>query len=292
MKKQMILASICILIFNISNANEVLVGNQKKPFTKSQAEEAAKLLISARKQNELIELPNMVKPNTLEEGYIVQDQIIKNIGIPLIGWKIAITSDDLMKKAGVSEPVSGPLFSQWAHPEPQTINNGSPTLYGFEFEFAFRMAETLPSRQEPYSKEEVKAAIGSMHLAIEPVGTRYTQGPVKSGLAQFAADHGGNFGFVYGPPIKDWQSIELANVMVTGYMNDKKVGENLGKNVMGDPLNSITWLANHLQKRGYALKAGEWVTTGAVVGPVPAAPPIKVRGHFGSLGSVHVNFED
>ncbi len=292
MKKQLILASICISIFNMSYADESLVGKKSNSMTQLFAENAAKLLINAREQNTLIELPDTIKPNTLEDGYSIQDQIIKNMDVPFIGWKVAITSDELMKMVGVTEPVSGPLFSQWAHLEPHTITNGSPTLYGFEFEFAFKMAETLPVRKKPYSKDEVKSAIGEMHLAIEPVGSRFTKGPIKSGLPQFAADHGGNYGLVYGPAINNWQNIDLANVVVTGYMNNKKVGQALGKNVMGDPLNSITWLANHLQKRGYVLKAGEWVTTGAIIGPVPATPPIKVRGQFGSLGSVHVNFEN
>lgn len=254
-------------------------------------EEAAQLLIKAREINKLIELPRSLQPQTLDDGYQIQDKVIQNIGISQKGWKVAITSKDLMKKAGVSEPISGPLFEKWIYPEPYTITDGSPTLYGFEFEFAFKMAKDLPSRGLQYSVEEVKAAVGSMHLAIEPVGTRYSLGPVKSGIPQFAADHGGNYGFVYGPAIPNWKDIDLTKIIVTGYFNNKKVGQQEGANVLGNPLNSLTWLANQLPNRGYNLKAGDWVTTGAVVGPIPAKPPVKVRGDFGNLGSVHVNFE-
>ncbi len=255
------------------------------------AEQAAQLLITAREENKLIELPEPIKPKTLEEGYKIQDQIIQNIGVPQKGWKVAITSDNLMKMAGITEPVSGPLFDKWIYSEPYMITDGAPALYGFEFEFAFKMAKDLPSRQQPYSRDEVEAAVGSMHLAIEPVGTRYTQGPVKSGLPQFAADHGGNYGFVYGPAINNWQQIDLKNIVVKGFFDNNNVGQELGSNVMGDPVNSLTWLANHLLKRGYYLKAGDWVTTGAVVGPIQVKPPVKVRGVFGDLGSINVNFE-
>ncbi|WP_456295890.1 hypothetical protein M1D72_16390 [Vibrio sp. AK197] len=254
-------------------------------------EKAAQILINARERNQLIELPRSLQPQTLDNGYQIQDKIIQNIGIPQKGWKIAITSKDLMEKAGVSEPISGPLFEKWIYPEPHTITDGAPTLYGFEFEFAFKMAKDLPSRGLPYSVEEVKASVGSMHLAIEPVGTRYTLGPVKSGVPQFAADHGGNYGFVYGSAIPNWEGIDLTKIVVTGYFNNKKVGQKEGSNVLGDPLSSLTWLANQLPKRGYNLKAGDWVTTGAVIGPIPAKPPVTVRGDFGNLGSVSVNFE-
>jgi len=262
-----------------------------KATTTNQFSEPAQLLITAREQNKLIELPETLKPSTLEEGYKIQDQIIQSGHFQLKGWKVAITSTDLMKKAGVSEPVSGPLFDKWVYSEPQAILDGAPTLYGFEFEFAFKMAKDLPVREQPYNQDEVKAAVGSLHLAIEPVGTRYSQGPIKSGLPQFAADHGGNYAFVHGPAITDWRQLDLSKIVVTGYFDNNKVGQQLGSNVMGDPINSLTWLANHLQKRGYYLKAGEWVTTGAVVGPIPVKPPVKVRGDFGELGSVSVDFK-
>lgn len=313
MKKLMMISACYALMTNMVHASEVSFSentNQKEQqpsytntlyqketsnaysqkTTISQFKKAAHLLISAREENKLIELPDALKPTVLSEGYQIQDQIIQDISARQHGWKVAITSDTLMKKAGVSEPISGPLFTRWMYAAPYSINDGAPTLYGFEFEFAFKMAKELPPRELPYSRDEVKAAVGSMHLAIEPVGTRYIQGPVKSGVPQFAADHGGNFGFVYGPAIPNWENINLSNVVVAGYFDDHKVGQELGSNVMGNPLNSLTWLANHLPTRGYSLKAGDWVSTGAVVGPIPVKPPVKVRGVFGDLGSVSLDF--
>ncbi|WP_045420865.1 2-keto-4-pentenoate hydratase [Vibrio campbellii] len=284
--KRLMITFVCVLTAITSNAAEPNLINDDYAVN-----EAASMLIAARVQNKLIELPTSLKPRTLEDGYKIQDKIIQDITIKQKGWKVAITSKELMTRAGVQEPISGPLFEQWSYPEPHTINNGSPTLYGFEFEFAFQIAKDLPPRKQPYNREEVLAAVGSLHLAIEPVGSRYIQGPVKSGIGQFAADHGGNYGFVYGPSISNWQSINLSKITVTGYFNNKKIGQESGANVMGDPVNSLIWLTNHLPQRGHYLKAGQWVTTGAVVGPVSAKPPVKVRGDFGPLGNVHVNFE-
>ena len=295
--KNLITTSVCVLIASMAYADEPNSANDKHTSiqppkaTSHYTGEAASLLIAAREQNKLLELPDSLKPQTLKDGYEIQDKIIQNIDMKQKGWKVAITSDELMKMAGLQEPVSGPLFEQWVYPEPHTVSNGAPTLYGFEFEFAFKMAKDLPPRERAYNRKDVLAAVDSLHLAIEPVGTRYTQGPVKSGVPQFAADHGGNYGFVYGPAIPNWRNIALSKVTVTGYFDNKEIGQNFGSNVMGDPVNSLIWLANHLPKRGYNLKAGEWVTTGAVVGPIPANPPVKVRGDFGTLGSVHINFE-
>ncbi len=153
------------------------------------------------------------------------------------------------------------------------------------------MKQDLPPKNQSYTLQEVKNAVGSMHIAVEPVGTRYEAGPVQSGVNLFAADHGGNYSFIYGPAIGSWNEIELEKVEVVAYFDDKEVGRELGSNVLGNPLNSLTWLANHLLERGYHLKSGDWVTTGAVIGPLAVEPPVKVKGDFGSLGSIEFDFK-
>ncbi len=256
----------------------------------SHNQQAANLLIDAREQNQLIELPDSLTPQSLEEGYAIQDEIIKSGTWEQKGWKVAITNDALLEKAGIKEPVSGPLFGPWFSAEPMKYTHAFPSLYGFEFELAFQMEKDLPMREQDYTVDEVKAAVKSMHLAIEPVGSRYKAGPVASGVALFAADHAGNYSFVHSPAIEHWEDIDLESIEVVGYFDDKEVGRQTGDNVLGNPLNSLTWLANQLQDRGYHLKAGDWVTTGAIIGPVPVKPPVHVRGDFGDLGSVHVDF--
>lgn len=254
--------------------------------------EAAQLLINARYENKLITLPTQLEPKNLSEGYAIQNQVIKIIKTPQIGWKVAITNKNLMQKAGVTQPVSGPLFKKWVNNAPQTELHGTPTLYGFEFEFAFKMNTSLPKKDKQYSLEEVKEAVASMHIAIEPVGTRYEAGPVKSGVNLFAADHGGNHSFVHGPAITNWKNIDLPNTEVIAYFDNIEVGRNLGSNVLGNPLKSLTWLTNHLIERGYNLKAGDWVTTGAIIGPIPVQPPVKVKGDFGKLGTIEFDFKN
>ncbi len=268
----------------IKTANAILQTDQQK--------QAAAQLIAARNTNELIALPEKLQPKSLKEGYAIQDIIIETITTPQVGWKVAITNKPLMNKAGVKEPVSGPLFKKWTHEAPFEELHGFPTLYGFEFEFAFKMKTDLPHKKEPYTIEEVKNAVESMHIAIEPVGTRYDASSMQVGVNLFAADHGGNFSFIHSPAIANWEQIDLANVEVVAYFNAKEVGREKGANVLGNPLNSLTWLANHLPKRGHLIKKDDWITTGAVIGPLPIKPPVKVKGDFGALGVIEFNFKN
>jgi 2-oxo-3-hexenedioate decarboxylase/2-keto-4-pentenoate hydratase len=48
-------------------------------------------------------------------------------------------------------------------------------------------------------------------------------------------------------------------------INDELVGEGLGGDVLGHPIEALAWLANTLAERGQGLKKGMIVMTGSVV---------------------------
>ncbi len=61
-----------------------------------------------------------------------------------------------------------------------------------------------------------------------------------------------------------------------------------GRNVLGDPRIALTWLVNELSRHGLTLKAGQVVTTGTCVKPVPIAAGDAFEGDLGVLGRVSV----
>ena len=111
-----------------------------------------------------------------------------------------------------------------------------------------------------------------------------------SGIAVIA-DHGGNGALAYGAGTQEWQNIDYANCKVHQIVNGEEKAVGSGKNVMdGNPIGSITWLANHLKSRGYNLKAGDWISTGSAAEMVTVPAGGSVKGEFGLLGSVEINF--
>ncbi|MGF1459999.1 MAG: 2-keto-4-pentenoate hydratase [Leptolyngbyaceae cyanobacterium] len=253
--------------------------------------QAAELLITARRKNQRIHLPPTAVPATLDEAYAVQDQLRQDIGIPQVGWKVALTNEPLQQLAHVSEPIAGPLFESLVGPTPQTITDSSATLYGFEFEFAFRMGKDLPPQGAPYSVAAVTAAADTLHPAIEPVGSRLVNGPAQGGAPGLIADHGGNYSFVYAPAVPNWQQLDLSTCIVRALFDGQLAATKTGANVVGNPLNSLTWLANHLAQRGLMIKAGDWVTTGAAIGPLSTDLGVTVTADFGNLGIVEIHFQ-
>ena len=52
----------------------------------------------------------------------------------------------------------------------------------------------------------------------------------------------------------------------------------------------MTWIANELSSLGITLRAGEVVTTGTCVVPIPVVPGDEVRASYGAFGELMVKF--
>lgn len=256
-----------------------------------EATKAAELLIAARRDGRKMEaLPSGAEPETLEDAYAIQDEILKGIGLKLVGWKVALTNKEAMARAGASEPAAGPLFAPHIFATPQTIEGSSETVGGFECEFAFRIGKDIPAEGAPYTGQVIAAAVESLHPAVEVVGLRIANRP-SLGVRGTVADHAGNFSFVYGPAVTGWEKLDLVKCGVRHLVDGEEVAASNGANVLGNPLNALAWLANHLAKRGHEIKAGQWVTSGAATGPIPAPPGSTMSADFGPLGTVEVHFK-
>ena len=96
--------------------------------------------------------------------------------------------------------------------------------------------------------------------------------------------------FVLGARVADWRSADLAGHPVTAYRNGDVAARGNGANVLGDPRIALTWLANDRAKRGSGLEAGDVVTTGTCVKPIPIGAGDHVVMDFGSFGRVQVRF--
>ena len=70
----------------------------------------------------------------------------------------------------------------------------------------------------------------------------------------------------------------------------EKVAEGSGANVLEDPREALSWLVNDVGSRGVSIGAGELVTTGTCVVPVPVSPGDEILADFGVLGQVETRF--
>ena len=240
--------------------------------------QAAHLLLEARRSHRLLDaLPVDFRPASTDEAYGVQDQLARVLG-PIRGWKTGAP--------GPAEPAAfAPIFD--LRSAPATLAGPEWRLFGIEGEIAFRMARDLPARDEPYARDEVRAAIDTVHPAVEVVESRFADFRAQDKLAVLA-DCTSNGALVIGAAAP-WPRFDLAHpparILIDGGIAAAASGNN-----GGDPLRLLTELANHAARRTGALRAGAVVTTGSVTGLVFAHAGATAVADFGAFGRVELRF--
>jgi 2-keto-4-pentenoate hydratase len=73
-------------------------------------------------------------------------------------------------------------------------------------------------------------------------------------------------------------------------MNGQVMATNAAAEVLGNPLNALAWLANHLGARGLGLRAGDLVMSGSISTLLRPKAGDVVTARFTRLGSVSARF--
>lgn len=235
-------------------------------------------------------LPAELRPTTRAEGYAIQAHLDTRSASPLVGWKIAATSQAGQSHIGVDGPLAGRLLAEHLYAPGATLPWANNLMGVAEAEFAFRMARDLPPRTTNYSVAEILDAVASLHPAIEVPDSRFTDFAVVGGPA-LIADNACAHDFILGPATTvDWRALDLAEHRALGRVAGKMEREGIGRNVLGDPRVALAWLVNELSAHGMTLRAGEVVTTGTCLIPLPILPGDEVTVDFGVLGKLTARF--
>ena len=251
-------------------------------------------------RSRLAALPEALRPVTRDEGYAIQACVERRSAFPLFGWKIAATSKAGQAHIAVDGPLAGRLLREHVFEDGSRLRFGNNLMRVAEAEFAFRMAVDFLPRATPYGVDEVIAGVATLHPSIEIPDSRYEDFTVV-GAAQLVADNACAHDFVLGAPSPDsWRSIDLAAHRVMGSVRGAGLSgppsrlerEGIGANVLGDPHDALTWLVNQLSQLNLTLRAGQVVTTGTCLVPLPITPGDRVTCDFGALGAVGVSFAD
>jgi 2-keto-4-pentenoate hydratase len=233
-------------------------------------------------------LPPDLKPATRAEGYAIQAHLEQYSSKPRAGWKIAATSSAGQQHIGVDGPIAGRLQAEFLREDGATIAIATNRMRVAEPEFAFRFNHGLAPRAEPYTVDEVMAAVSDLHLAVELPDSRFAAF-AKAGGPSLIAEAACARDLVVGRAVHaDWRSIDLSQHPVKGHVQGRYDREGSGGNVLGDPRIALTWLVNELSGLELGVKAHELVTTGAAVPPLEIEPGDHVVADFGPLGAIRV----
>lgn len=247
-------------------------------------------LWDARRRGYTISAERDDLPTTLDEAYAIQEAIAELSGLSRRGYKVGSTSKDAQRLLGTDEPGCGVLLAPFVHESPAVVETVRDHMPAVEGEFAFLLGRDLPPRDAPYEMAEIVAAIDKVAGAVEVVGTRFAGGLAGKGRFLTTADDGVNIALVTGR-WDDFGGRDLRDHSVTLTINRMEKGMGTGSRALGDPLNVLLWLANHLSQRKVGLRSGEIVSTGTCTGLDPVRRGDVVHADFGSLGTVVLEVE-
>ena len=261
------------------------------PLAPAEMNEVVELVVKARLGHKSASLPEQLWTRHWDSIMTVVLRVNDRLGWEPAGWKIGAASTEVQEAEGLPGPAPGRLHRHGVHASPARLSKDLFINYrNSECEFAFRLGADLPSRAAPYTESDVAAAIESLMPAVEIGDTIFEDWYGASAFLGSCLDNGGAAAFVHGPPIRDWQLLDLPNARIDLHLNGRFIKSGYGRAAMGHPLTSITWLANWLRERGLGLAAGEIVSTGTCTGHFFAAPGDRLEVEFGSLGRVVVDY--
>lgn len=228
-------------------------------------------------------------PSSRAEAFAVQDRMAELLGDALVGWKVGATAEAVQRLEGHDGPIPGRLFASRVFDNPARVPAALFDGYKVECEFAFRFTRDLPLRERAYSPEEIADQL-VFHAAVELAGTRYALSPEgrKPNTHDAIADNGTGGGFVFASGIADWRDIPFTTLPIAAAIDEDDEIEVYTGNYRRDPLVVTAETVNDLAKRGIALKAGDYLSTGSLTMPTPIRRGQTLVARFAELATLQV----
>lgn len=224
-------------------------------------------------------LPPHWLPADVHAAYALQDAWIRQAGA-VGGWKVG--------GATAPEPNCAPVPARVLVEAPAALDWDIAPDTEFECEIAFTFARDLPARAQPYTQDEVAAAIGATRPSVELLAPRFAEPQTAGERLAVLADGLGCGALLLGTPMAGFQEVDCAAQPVQVLADGAVVLERTGGNAARRLLPLVCWLANHLAQRGQALRAGQTVTTGSWTGQRPWGATRELRVAFAGIGEVLV----
>lgn len=225
---------------------------------------------------------------SVEEAYRVQAAVVSGWlerGYKIVGQKAAATSQAAQAKMHIQEPIYGHLFDFQQAAPGSTLSAGHFIQPFIECELAFVF-------KHPVSGPNLTPAdiLAASHIvaAFDIVDFRTTEFQV--GMPEALCYNVYTRHFVLGQQPADPADLDLPNLKVTLVQNGAEVATATGAAIMGDPVRSITWVANKLAEHSRGVEAGHCILTGAITRPQPIQAGDQFSATFEALGTLTVSF--
>lgn len=218
-------------------------------------------------------------------GYAVQalDRAARvDRGEVVVGAKLGLTSAAKQQRMNVAQPVAGFLTDAmlvapdelpeaaraWIHPR-------------IEPEIAFVLGSPV---ERALTRAEAAAGVASVGVAAEVIDSRYAG--FRFRLPDVLADNTSAAGVLLGEPVPTATVPALASLRCRLEVDGVVVHAATGAAILGDPVEALVWLSEHVARTGEVVPAGAVVLAGALTDAVPLVAGSSYRVVIDGLGAI------
>ncbi len=244
----------------------------------------ANRLVNAFLKNKIISPLPLRYTKKISEAQKLRRLCESKIKKPISGFKAAGTGIPVLRKLKEKEPFYATVFKHNVLKNNKTIKINKFTM-GIELEVCYLINKNFFDLKQKATKKNIRKLITHIAPCIEVVGYRQKKKGIKS-LGDLCSDFGANVKFVIGSK-KKFKNQNVKNLKTNIY--NKKTNQSVNGNtntVYVDPLNSLRFVLNKLQKDKIKLNKNFYVFTGSTVGVVPILSKGVYKGTIDRLGSV------
>ena len=215
-------------------------------------------------------------------AYATQQAVAEALRMQVAGWKVGMLPD--------GTPMAAPMFASDVRASGATWKLPAGGALVIEVEVALRLAADLPVRPgKPYTREEVKAAVGAVLVGVELLKSRFA-GDGFPAFALHLADNLGNAGYVTGGATRDVAAHDLANLHCRYALNGTEMHNAAGGHPQNDPWLPVLACLNEGMLGLGGFRAGQVITTGSLIKPAPLDAPAKLTATLDGIGDIEVSF--
>lgn len=225
---------------------------------------------------------------SIDDAYGVQFDLLDlrlSDGQTHAGWKVGLTAKAMQEQQGVHEPCLGHLVGKGHLSSPARMVFDDLMAPGFENELCMRMKAPLSGPS--VSVDAASAAVGEIAPAIEVIEKR---GVFKDDFPLAVAGNAQQCAFVTGAFTRFHPDMDLAAIRAEIFVNDQSCETATGNAVLGNPMQSIVWLAQKLNQYDRGLEPGDLIMSGSFTRQYQVAKGDRVRTEFTALGPVEIEF--
>ncbi len=257
------------------------------PMTDDQRRAAAAALVEAELTRTWIEPITLTYEGAdIEDAYAIGQYVTDAkvaAGRVVKGHKVGLTSKAMRSTTGATEPDYGTLFDNWFLDEGTQVSMSTMNRPLVEIEIVFVLKHELGGPS--VNASDVMRATDYILPAFEVVDNRFSKRG-KPGVVDSIADAAScGFVMVGGNP-RQLNQLDIRHVGGALYKNGVVEESGTAAAVMGNPINSVAWLARKLDEFGVTMQPGNSILSGSFIKAHPIAVGDTFVADFGSLGQI------